>query len=387
MPQNLKALRRAKIVLPDRTATGQAVLLSGDRIEAVLPDDQIPSDAEIFDLDGLTITPGFIDLQVNGGGGLLLNDQPDAEAMRVISEAHGQFGTTSLLPTLISDEAGKSESALRAVQEAIDARVPGVMGLHLEGPFLAAAKKGIHNDKHFRRLSSAEASTLRPPRGGKLLLTLAPEQHSAGLLRQLTAQGVILSAGHTEASFDETRSALMNGLLGFTHLFNAMPPLLSREPGPVAAALESEAWCMVIADGHHVDPAMLRLAIRAKSDGRMILVSDSMSLVGTEQRSFQFDGKTIYSNEGRLTDEAGTLAGSTLTMLDAVRYAHDHLGLALHQAVRMATYEPARFLGLEDRLGRIRAGCTADLNIFAESINLLATIRSGDLNPVLPHFR
>jgi N-acetylglucosamine-6-phosphate deacetylase len=381
------ALLGARLVLPGGVRDDLALLLRGERIEAVLPTADLPAGAERLDLGGLLTTPGFIDLQVNGGGGVLLNDDPSAAVMARIAAAHGRFGTTSLLPTLISDAPEKSAEALKAAGEALGASIPGVIGLHLEGPYLAAEKKGIHNDRHFRVLRGEEASSLRPPPGGSLLVTLAPERHDHAVLRQLKKQGAVLSAGHMAASYEEARAFLGAGVSGFTHLFNAMPPLLSREPGPVAAALESEAWCMVIADGHHVHDAVLKLAFRAKADGRMILVSDAMSLAGTEERSFRFDNKTITEEEGRLTDEAGTLAGSNLTMLAAVRHAVQRLELPLHQAVRCATLEPARFLGREDEFGQLAAGTAADLNIFTDSLNLLATIKGGDLTSLPPHLR
>ncbi|MCQ8185987.1 N-acetylglucosamine-6-phosphate deacetylase [Parvularcula maris] len=387
MASALTALTGARLVLPDRVADDLALLLRGGLIEGLVFSADLPANGETYDLSGMTVTPGFVDLQVNGGGGVLLNDDPSVATMMRIAEAHRRFGTTSLLPTLISDTPAKSAAATAAIRSALEENVPGVIGLHLEGPHLAPAKRGIHNDKHFRTLDAEEARSLAPPPGGSLLLTLAPERHEPSVLRQLAAQGAVLSAGHTAADYDQTRGALGAGVSGFTHLFNAMPPLLSREPGPVTAALESEAWCMVIADGHHIHDAVLKLAFRAKADGRMILVSDAMSLAGTDLRSFQFDGKTIREENGRLTDDAGTLAGSNLTMLTAVRHAVSRLGLPLHQAVRCAALEPARFLGREGEFGQLAAGCAADLNIFTDSLNLVATIKGGDLTPLLPHLR
>jgi N-acetylglucosamine-6-phosphate deacetylase len=381
------ALIGAELVLFDRVLSGHALLLHADVIEAVIPVGEVPASAITIDLDGLIVTPGLIDLQVNGGDGVLLNDAPTKDTIERIARAHLASGTTSLLPTLISDRPALFQSALSATQEALDAKVPGVLGLHLEGPFLAAEKKGIHNDRHFRRLGPEEAAELKPPRGGHLLLTLAPEEHDARVLQQLRDNGVVLSAGHTLADYDQAREAIKAGVSGFTHLYNAMPQMFSRDPGPVAAALESSAWCMLIADGHHVHPAMLRLAIRAKADGRIILVSDAMSLAGSDLSSFVFDGKTITEHQGRLTDEDGRLAGSALTLLEAVQYLVRTVGTPLADAVRYASLEPARFLGLEGKLGSLRPGAQADLNVLTHSLNHLATIQAGDVTTLLPHLR
>lgn len=371
------ALVGGTILRPACALSDHALLLKGREIEAIVPLSDIPQAAERHDIGGLTVAPGFIDLQVNGGGGVLFNDAPTAASIARIAEAHRPFGTTSLLPTLISDTAEKMAEARAATAEAIQQATPGVIGLHLEGPFLSTKKHGIHDPHHFRQL--ADASDLAPPEGGRLMMTVAPEEVPAAVIRDLTARGIRVAAGHTNATYDQAREALLAGVTGFTHLFNAMPPMLSREPGVVAAALESDAWCTLIADGHHVDDAMLRLAIRAKIDGRMILVTDAMSCAGTDSKSFKLGDKLIRIRTGRCEDDAGTLAGSNLTMIAAVRHAVEKLRLPLHKAVSMASHQPAAFLGIENKRGTIRAGALADLIFLDTALNVVAVAQDGNL--------
>jgi N-acetylglucosamine-6-phosphate deacetylase len=340
------------------------VLIDGDRILAVVPQaDPSVRDFDVHhDLDGLTLLPGFLDTQVNGGGGVLFNDAPTVETISRIGEAHRRFGTTGFLPTLISDDLDVVAAAIAATDAAIAAGVPGVVGIHIEGPFLNSARKGTHDGAKLRSLDGSALQLLTSLKRGRTLVTLAPEVVSDGMIRQLSDAGVIVAAGHTNATYREIAAALADGLRGFTHLFNAMSQLTVREPGVVGAALEDQAsWCGIIVDGRHVDAVALRLALRCKPVDRFVLVTDAMPTVGADAKSFNLQGRSISVEDGVCVDEVGVLSGSDLDMSAAVRNATAQLGVDFATAARMASLHPAAFLGLDRELGRIVSGYRASL--------------------------
>jgi N-acetylglucosamine-6-phosphate deacetylase len=373
------ALVNGRILAGERIVSGQTVLLAQGRIEAVVPAaDPRCRDAGIVDLEGQLLLPGFIDVQVNGGGGVLFNDDPSLESIRAIGAAHRQFGTTGFLPTLISDDLDTIGQAIAAVQASLDARLPGVLGIHIEGPFLNWARRGVHDPKHLRRLDNGVISLLCSLRGGRTVLTLAPEMTTTAMIAQLSASGILLSAGHSDANFAQTSAAIAHGVRGFTHLFNAMAPLAPREPGIVGAALfDANTWCGIIVDGHHVDPVMLKLALRCKRHDKFMLVTDAMPPVGSPQPSFVLQGRTIHVKDGVCRDENGTLAGTGLDMSTAVRNAVSLLGLEIAQAARMASEYPAAFLGLEKELGRIAPGYRANLALLDDDLQVRRTWIEG----------
>jgi len=356
------ALVNGRVLTPAGFVEGQAVVIRAGRIAAVLDAAELPADAARHDLDGGLLAPGFIDAQVNGGGGVLFNDSPTVEGVAAIGAAHRRFGTTGFLPTLISDDLAVVDQALRAVEQAIAAGVPGVLGVHIEGPFLSAARKGVHDPGKFRRLDDAAIELLTSLMQGVTLVTLAPETTTPEMIGRLVRAGVVVAAGHTDATYRTVKAAMAAGLTGFTHLFNAMSPLTSREPGAVGAALESQdAWCGLIVDGRHVAPAVLRLALRCRPRERFMLVTDAMPSVGLADKSFMLQGRRIQVRDGVCVAPDGTLAGSDLDMAQAVRNAVALLDLAPDQALAMASTAPAQFLGLADRRGRIAPGLAADL--------------------------
>ncbi len=359
----LTALLNARVLGDAGFIDGAVLLLDGARIaDVVVASDPRVRAAQVVDLEGCTLAPGFIDCQVNGGGGVLFNDAPTLDGITSIAAAHRRFGTTGLLPTLISDDAATMHAAIAAVREAIARDVPGILGIHLEGPFLAPQRKGIHDAGKFRAPTTADIDLIAAGDAGKALLTIAPEQVAPQVLRELAARSVILCAGHTAATYAQTRTALDAGVRGFTHLFNAMSPLQSREPGVVGAALEDRAsWCGIIVDGHHVHPAALRVALAAKPRGKIFLVTDAMPPVGADSDRFTLNGEVITCRDGKCTNADGVLAGSALDMASAVRNAITLLGLAADEALRMASAYPAAFLGLEKTHGRIAPGYVADL--------------------------
>jgi N-acetylglucosamine-6-phosphate deacetylase len=354
-----------------------AVVIAGGDIAGLVPRRDVPAGLPVRALpDGIWLAPGFIDVQVNGGGDVLFNDRPTAEGILAIVAAHRRFGTTGLLPTLISDTPETMRAAAAAVAAA--ARLsPGVLGIHFEGPFLAPERAGVHDKAMLRAPTAADRDLLAAPRPGVTLATLAPERVPAGFVASLARAGVKVALGHSMASYAETRAAIAAGLTGFTHLFNAMRPMMAREPGPIAAALEEQgAFYGLIVDGVHVAPAMLRLALRGA--GQAMLVSDAMPPVGGSAAQFTLAGKLVAVEGGRCVTADGTLAGSALDMASAVRNGVRLLGMSLPEALRLATAAPAAFLGLSRRLGHLAPGCRADLvALDPAAVRVLATWLAG----------
>ena len=323
--------------------------------------------------------PGFIDTQVNGGGGVLFNDDPSVDSIIEIGRAHRRFGTTGFLPTLISTDLHVVANAVRAVQTAIEIGVPGVLGIHIEGPFLNVERKGIHDATKLRGLDEDAVELLTSLEGGRTLVTLAPEMTHPRIIRKLADAGVIVSAGHTDATYREIKEALAHGVTGFTHVFNAMSQLNGRAPGAVGAALDDpDSWCGIIVDGRHVDPVVLRIAVRSKRRDRFMLVTDAMPSVGTLDKTFKLQGRSISVDGNVCVDEDGTLAGSNMDMATAVRNATQMLGVDVTEAAKMASTYPAEFLGLGGELGRIAPGYRADLVLVDESITVIDTWLGGE---------
>ena len=373
------ALQHGRILTEHGFREDLAVLVEGDRIIGLVDaTDARLRDVPVHDLDGCHLLPGFIDAQVNGGGGVLLNDSPSVEGVRSIAQAHRRFGTTGLLPTLISDSVDVIERAIAAVDAAIQAGVPGVLGIHIEGPYLAEARKGAHDPAQFRVPDAAELELVSALRHGRTLITVAPERVGPGIIARLVAKGIVVAAGHTAGSYSEIRAGLAAGVSGFTHLFNAMTPMGSREPGVVGAALEDPAsWCGIIVDGHHVHPASLRVAIASKPRGKVFLVTDAMPPVGADDPSFQLNGETITVRDGICQAASGSLAGSALDMAQAVRNTIEMLGLPLDEAARMASTYPADFLGISHQRGRIRVGLKADFTVLDHDLAVRETWIDG----------
>jgi len=372
-------------VLAHRAFDGQrwlsdaAVLIRGERIVGVAPWGEVPPAWPQTRLpDGIFLAPGFIDLQVNGGGGVLLNDAPTADAMRAIARAHRRFGTTACLPTLITDRREKMGAAIAAARTI--AGRDGVLGLHLEGPFISPKRPGVHRGDLIRQPDTGDVDELHDLAGaGRSLVTLAPECVPPGFVRTFAASGIRISIGHSEASADVVAQAVTDGATGVTHLFNAMPPLSAREPGIVGAALaERRLTAGLICDGIHVDPVSLRTAFAAKGFDRVALVTDAMPTVGTSLDQFELMGRTVRRTDGRLTTQAGTLAGAHLDMAAAVRNAVALAGVSLEDALRAASLTPARFLGLEHERGVLVPGARADLVAMTDDLRVVVTWLGGE---------
>lgn len=355
----LRAIHAARLFTGEEMRCNAVLVIENGRVRDV--SDPVPPNAVVERLpDDLILAPGFIDLQVNGGGGVLFNDSPTPAALRVIAAAHRRFGTTAFLPTLITDRFAKMRDAASAVRNALESREPGILGLHLEGPFLNPLRKGVHDAALIRIPTEDDLQFLCKQTPRPLVVTLAPEIVGADMLAQLARAGVTICMGHSAATYDQAIAALDAGAHGFTHLFNAMPPLTGRDPGLLGVGLaDSRGVAGIIADGHHVHPANLRLAFRARGDRGLALVTDAMPSVGTDLRTFELQGRRVRVENGRLLTEDGVLAGAHLDMASAIRNAMTFMGATLPEALRMASMVPADLLGVTDR-GRLLPGSIAD---------------------------
>jgi len=349
------------IVAADAILSGAEITVEDGLVTAVRSSrDPAHCDVEL-DLGGGWLLPGLVDAQINGGGGVLFNDATNVEGIRAIGAAHASLGTTAFLPTLISAGAEHIVAALDAVEEAIDAGIPGLLGLHIEGPFINFERKGIHDAGAIRRIDAEMVALLARPRRGRVLLTIAPECCDDQAIRQLTNAGVIVSLGHSNATYEEACAAIDAGATAVTHLFNAMSPLGHRAPGLVGAALDDPGCvCGLIADGVHVHPAAMRIAIAAKGCDGIMLVSDAMPSVGTDADSFMLQGKRIEVRDGVCRYSDNTLAGTDLDLAAAIRNLVALTGVSVPEAARMASTVPARLLGLERTHGSIAIGRRAD---------------------------
>jgi len=385
------ALRGARIFDGEGWWDRHALVLRGDRIDAILPAGALPADMESRELDGGMLVPGLVDLQVNGGGGVQFNEHTTADAIHTIALAHRRAGTTAWLPTLISDSWAVMQAGAYAALAAHAAGDSGVVGLHLEGPFLTPARRGVHASGQVRRARAADIAALCELRAQcaalpAMLITLAPEQVPGGAIRDLCTAGFTVFAGHSAATAEQVTAALAEGLRGFTHLFNGMPPLAGRAPGIVASALlDPDSWCSVIADGHHLHPDSLRLALRAKPRGKLALVSDAMAPACSTLKDYHLGGELLTLRDGALRTADGTLAGSAGTLLDSVRYLHDVLALSLDEALRMACCYPAAALGLSDRHGSLQPGSNADVVHLGDDAELRGVWYAGRAQPAPPY--
>lgn len=340
----------------------------------------VESDAGMrtIDLGQRIVLPGLVDLQVNGGGGTLFNDEPTVDGLRTIAAAHARYGTTALLPTFVTDHLDKLDAAIAAVEDAIAIGVPGIAGIHIEGPFLAEAMKGAHNASRFLQLGVEHLDRLSALRGGATLITLAPESASPDLIAALKARGVTIAIGHSNATLAQAKAAIDAGARGFTHLYNSMSPMVEMAPGCVGAALSDDrTWAGIIADGVHVEPEKLRIAYKCKGPERLVLVTDAMPCAAMEGHAvFHWEGETYTARDGACWNSAGVLSGSALTMIAAVRNAIRLLDVPLEIAAAMASTAPATAMGLSDR-GRLTPGARADFIVVDRELSTLETWIGG----------
>jgi N-acetylglucosamine-6-phosphate deacetylase len=376
------AIRGATIFDGETWHERSALVIRDGSVDSVVADDAVPGGLRVEETGGGLLAPGFVDVQVNGGGGVMFNDRPDAETIRTICRAHAPFGTTALLPTLITDTPEITAQAIAAGADAARQKIPGFLGLHLEGPHLSIARKGAHDPALIRPMAGADLAALIAARGKMpvLLTTVAPESVTSAQIAALTGNGVVVSLGHSDATRHTAAAAAEAGASMITHLFNAMSQIGNREPGLVGAALDSGALsCGLIADGIHVDPAAIGIALRAKKGpGKIFLVTDAMATIGTDMTSFTLNGRTIRRENGRLTLEDGTLAGADLDMISAVRFMHRTIGLELSEALRMAGLYPAASVGQGGRYGRLAPGARADIVHLSDALDVESVWIGGE---------
>ncbi|UPR48247.1 N-acetylglucosamine-6-phosphate deacetylase [Vibrio cyclitrophicus] len=371
------ALSNCKIYTGSDVLTDHAVVIENELIKKVCPISELPEGIEVRDLDSANLSPGFIDLQLNGCGGVMLNDEITAETMQIMHKANLKSGCTSFLPTLITSSDEDMRAVITAAREYHNQYQNQSLGLHLEGPYLNVAKKGIHSVDHIRKSDSEMIELICENRDLVAKVTLAPELNDPEHIERLHKAGVVVSIGHTNATYAEARQGFESGITFATHLFNAMTPMVGREPGVVGAIYDTpEVYAGIIADGFHVDYANIRIAHKIKGE-KLVLVTDATAPAGADMEYFIFVGKKVYYRDGKCVDENGTLGGSALTMIEAVQNTVEHAGIALDEALRMATLYPATAIGVESKLGRIKKGMVANLAVFDRDFNVKATVVNG----------
>ena len=371
------ALSNCKIYTGSDVLTDHAVVIENELIKKVCPISELPEGIEVRDLNGANLSPGFIDLQLNGCGGVMLNDEITAETMQIMHKANLKSGCTSFLPTLITSSDEDMRAVITAAREYHNQYQNQSLGLHLEGPYLNVAKKGIHSVDHIRKSDSEMIELICENSDLVAKVTLAPELNDPEHIERLRKAGVVVSIGHTNATYAEARQGFESGITFATHLFNAMTPMVGREPGVVGAIYDTpEVYAGIIADGFHVDYANIRIAHKIKGE-KLVLVTDATAPAGADMEYFIFVGKKVYYRDGKCVDENGTLGGSALTMIEAVQNTVEHAGIALDEALRMATLYPATAIGVESKLGRIKKGMVANLAVFDRDFNVKATVVNG----------
>ncbi|HAH02667.1 N-acetylglucosamine-6-phosphate deacetylase [Vibrio splendidus] len=371
------ALSNCKIYTGSDVLTDHAVVIENELIKKVCPISELPEGIEVRDLNGANLSPGFIDLQLNGCGGVMLNDEITADTMQIMHKANLKSGCTSFLPTLITSSDEDMRAVITAAREYHNQYQNQSLGLHLEGPYLNVAKKGIHSVDHIRKSDSEMIELICENNDLVAKVTLAPELNDPEHIERLRKAGVVVSIGHTNATYAEARQGFESGITFATHLFNAMTPMVGREPGVVGAIYDTpEVYAGIIADGFHVDYANIRIAHKIKGE-KLVLVTDATAPAGADMEYFIFVGKKVYYRDGKCVDENGTLGGSALTMIEAVQNTVEHAGIALDEALRMATLYPATAIGVESKLGRIKKGMVANLAVFDRDFNVKATVVNG----------
>ena len=342
----------------------RALLIDGENIIDVINEHDIPNNFEIQKLNGGILSPGFIDLQVNGGGGKLFNNSPDKESLNAIIEAHQHFGTTSIMPTVISDSLNVLKRCTKTISEEIENN-KSLLGVHIEGPFFNVKYRGVHQKQYINTINSDYLNLFESLQDFPVMLTLAPECISTKQLKHLKSLGFKILAGHTDASYDQLEEAIKYGLDGFTHLFNAMGQISAREPGVVGSALTFDnTTASIIVDLHHVHPSLIQMVYKQKPQGKLFFVSDSMATIHHGEPSFELYDEVVSESNGRIINSEGKLAGSSITQIDAIKNAYQSCNIPLNEALAMASRYPAEYLGVANYLGSLESGYRADLTHF-----------------------
>ena len=348
----------------------KALLIDDQHIAGIVNEDAIPTDLQVKKLEGGILSPGFIDLQVNGGGGKLFNNSPDKETLNTIISAHQYFGTTSIMPTVISDSLNILQKCTDTISNEINNN-HSLLGIHIEGPFFNVKYRGVHEKQYINTINASYLNLFETLNKFPVMLTLAPECISIKQLKHLKSLGFKILAGHTDANYDQLEEAVKYGLDGFTHLFNAMGQISAREPGVVGSALDfDETSASIIVDLHHVHPSLINLSFKQKPKGKLFFVSDSMATINHGEPSFELYDEVVSESNGRIINSEGKLAGSSITQIDAIKNAYQKCSIPLENAISMATLYPAEYLGVSDYIGQLKKGYRADLAHFDSNFHV-----------------
>ena len=348
----------------------KALLIDDQHIAGIVNEDAIPTDFQVKKLEGGILSPGFIDLQVNGGGGKLFNNSPDKESLNTIISAHQYFGTTSIMPTVISDSLNILQKCTDTISNEIDNN-HSLLGIHIEGPFFNVKYRGVHQKQYINTINASYLNLFETLDKFPVMLTLAPECISIKQLKHLKSLGFKILAGHTDANYDQLEEAVKYGLDGFTHLFNAMGQISAREPGVVGSAFDfDETSASIIVDLHHVHPSLINLSFKQKPKGKLFFVSDSMATINHGEPSFELYDEVVSESNGRIINSEGKLAGSSITQIDAIKNAYQKCSIPIESAISMATLYPAEYLGVSDYIGQLKKGYRADLAHFDSNFHV-----------------
>ena len=365
-----QAITGSKLFNGKKFIEHKALLIDDQHIAGIVNEDAIPTNYQVQKLDGGILSPGFIDLQVNGGGGKLFNNSPDKESLNTIISAHQYFGTTSIMPTVISDSLNILQKCTDTISNEINNN-HSLLGIHIEGPFFNVKYRGVHQKQYINTINASYLNLFETLNKFPVMLTLAPECISIKQLKHLKSLGFKILAGHTDANYDQLEEAVKYGLDGFTHLFNAMGQISAREPGVVGSALDfDETSASIIVDLHHVHPSLINLSFKQKPIGRLFFVSDSMATINHGEPSFELYDEVVSESNGRIINSEGKLAGSSITQIDAIKNAYQKCSIPLENAISMATLYPAEYLGVSDYIGQLKKGYRADLAHFDSNFHV-----------------
>lgn len=371
------ALTNAVIYTAKEILYGYAVLIDNDIVVAVIPQEQLDENIHCIDLKGNNLTAGFIDLQLNGCGGVMFNEQTSVETLEIMQATNLKSGTTSFLPTFITAPDEEMKSAVTIMRNYLAKYQNQALGLHLEGPYLSIEKKGVHRAEYIRTISPEMKAFLCENADVITKLTLAAENPTADFIAEFVQKGIVVSLGHSNANYAQAKAAIDQGIRFATHLHNAMSPISSgRELGVVGAVLDSDIYSGIIIDGLHVDFANIKIDKKIKGD-KLCIVTDATAAAGADIESFYFVGKKVYVRDGKCYDENGTIGGSSVTMIKSIENAVKHVGIPLDEALRMANYYPAKAIQMDHKLGSIAVGKVANLTVFNNEFNVLGTIVNG----------
>ena len=362
-----------------------AVVIENELIKAIVPISELAEltpNIHCIDLNGDNLAPGFIDLQLNGCGGVMFNGAETEQTLAIMQAANLKSGTTSYLPTFITDSDAGIKRALDVVRRYIQTTPNEVLGLHLEGPYINIEKKGIHRAEFIRKPNSEMIDLICANADIISQITLAPENTPNQIIKQLSNAGIVVSLGHSNGTYQQAKTAIDYGASSATHLFNAMTSITGRDPGVVGAVYDNDIYAGIIVDGFHVDYANVRISKKIMGD-KLILVTDATAPAGADINQFNFVGTTVYYKDGKCFGEDGTLGGSAVTMIESIEQCVKFVGIALDEAIRMATIYPAKSISVDNKLGSIHSGKIANLAIFSNNYQVTGTVVNGIYKPAL----